>query len=727
MKKLIVLFVLALLPLMVSAFTGEAEIDNINYFVNTDEQTAEVRQKSGGYSGDVVIPPSIEYEGVPCNVIVISGGAFNGCNNLTSITIPNSVTTIGWDAFRECSNLKKVYRNNNAIVSEDNHNGSPTPITRYFGTQVEEYILGEDVTSIGREAFFNCGNLTSIQMSNNVTTIGEGAFKHCQNLTSVIISDNVTSIGQFAFSDCWKLASITIPSGVTDIDWVFGGCYGLNKVVINSNALMSKEFSMGLSLSSYFGPQVKEYVLGEEVTAIGDNAFYNCTGLTTLIIPGNVTSIGENAFAGCYSLTSVNIPKNTTSIGDKAFYNCSGLTTIQVESGNTIYDSRGNCNAIIKTADNILLFGCQNTVIPNTVIAIGDNAFYNCAGLTSITIPNSVETIGDNAFYSCIGLTSISIPDGVTSIGYGSFWGCMGLTSVIIPNSVTSIGEYAFGSCNGLTAISIPNSVTTIGDYAFFGCSALSSIIIPSSVVSIGPRTFNYCSGLTAIQVENGNTMYDSREDCNAIIETTSNTLLCGCQNTTIPNSVVKIGECAFWGCFGLTSITIPSSVTNIGLCAFNLCTELTSVTIPNSVTAIEYGAFSDCGKLATVIIGNGVTNIGKGAFYGCSQMTDMYCYAENVPELGDEVFQFWINNATLHVPTVSLEAYRNAEQWKDFGNIVALTDNDPKPTGIKGVNSEAITTERYYSIDGKRFTTPQHGLNIVKMSDGTVKKVVIK
>ena len=127
------------------------------------------------------------------------------------------------------------------------------------------------------------------------------------------------------------------------------------------------------------------------------------------------------------------------------------------------------------------------------------------------------------------------------------------------------------------------------------------------------------------------------------------------------------------------------------------------------------------------LIIEDGVTNIGKGAFYGCSQMTDMYCYAENVPELGDEVFQFWINNATLHVPTVSLEAYRNAEQWKDFGNIVALTDNDPKPTGIKGVNSEAITTERYYSIDGKRFTTPQHGLNIVKMSDGTVKKVVIK
>ena len=144
-------------------------------------------------------------------------------------------------------------------------------------------------------------------------------------------------------------------------------------------------------------------------------------------------------------------------------------------------------------------------------------------------------------------------------------------------------------------------------------------------------------------------------------------------------------------------------------------------------MTTIEYGAFSDCGKLATVIIGNGVTNIGKGAFYGCSQMTDMYCYAENVPELGDEVFQFWINNATLHVPAVSLEAYRNAEQWKDFGNIVALTENDPNPTGIKGVNSDKVTAECYYSIDGKRNKTPQRGLNIVKMSDGSTRKVMIK
>ncbi len=641
---------------------------------------------------------------VPNSVTSIGGKAFNGCSGLTSVNIPNSVTSIGEEAFYGCSNLKKVILNNNAIVSEDNHFGSPTPITRYFGTQVEEYVLGEDVTSIGYDAFYNCSSLISVQMSNSVISIGESAFQGCHNLTSVKMSDNLTSIGQFAFQECYNLASITIPRGVTDIEWVFGGCNGFTKVVINSNAIMSKNYNAGSSLSRYFGYQVKEYVLGEEVTAIGNNAFYGCGGLTSIIIPMNVTSIGDDAFHNCTSLTSVNIPKNVTSIGENAFHSCSGLTTIQVESGNTVYDSRENCNAIIKTADNTLLFGCQNTVIPN-----------------------SVETIGENAFYSCTGLTSISIPDGVTTIGYSSFCGCMALTSVSIPNSVKSIGNHAFYNCYGLTDISIPNGVTTVGDYAFFGCSSLMSITIPSSVTSIGSRVLNNCFVLTTIQVDNGNTVYDSREDCNAIIETASNTLLEGCQNTVIPNSVTGIGECAFWGCSGLTAINIPNSVTNIGSSAFAGCSELTSVTIPNSVTSIRSYTFSNCLKLATVIIGNGVTNIEEGAFYGCSHMTDMYCYAEKVPELGDEVFEFWINSATLHVPEAYLEAYNTTEQWMDFGIIVALTDDDPTPTGIKGIKDDVMTGESYYSIDGKHIITPQRGLNIIRMSDGTTKKIVIK
>ena len=272
-----------------------------------------------------------------------------------------------------------------------------------------------------------------------------------------------------------------------------------------------------------------------------------------------VTNIGEGAFYSCRGLTSITIPNSVTSIGKWAFSSCSALPSI---------------------------------TIPNSVTSIGDRAFSWCSGLTSITIPNSVKSIGEYAFEGCSGLTSITIPNSVTSIGAYAFAECSGLTSITIPNSVTSIGNSAFCFCTGLTSITIPNSVTSIGNWAFYGCSGLTSITIPNSVTSIGNSAFNGCSGMTSIVVEKGNKTYDSRENCNAIIETASNKLIAGCKNTFIPNSVTSIGENAFYGCKGLTSITIPNSVTSIGNWAFYGCDALTSVKIPKTLTDIGKDAF---------------------------------------------------------------------------------------------------------------------------------------
>ena len=710
MKKnyLLALLILLLCMVGVNASAYNIEVENAdgitiyyNYINNDTELEVTYKQRRvSTYSGTVNIPKEVVYEGKTLSVTSIGGEAFKNCSDLTSITIPNSVTKVGSNAFQNCPNLTKVEIDNNAIVSKDYESNSASTLNAIFGSQVKEYILGEDVTSIGKYAFWGSPNLTSVKMSNSVTSIGEFAFGNCYNLTSVDMSDNLTSIGESAFSSCFRLTSITIPSGVTKIElWTFSGC-GLTKVEIHSDAIVSRDYNYR-GLSSDFGGQVKEYILGEEITGIGNYAFYSCA-ITSITIPDKVTSIGESAFAECHDLNSIFIPKNVTRIGENAFYNCNGLTSIQVESGNTAYDSRENCNALINTADNTIILGCQNTVIPNSVTAIGDNAFYGCTGLTSISIPN-----------------------GVTSIGNSVFCGCSSLTSISIPNSVISIEQYAFASCKGLTSIIIPNSVKTIGEAAFFSCSSLSSITIPSSVTSIAYRAFQNCSGLTAIQVENGNTVYDSREDCNAIIETTSNTIIWGCMNTIIPNSVTSIGKIAFSGCSGLTSITIPNSVTTIESNAFWECTNLTSISFPNSVTSIGSGAFADCWNLATVIIGNALTNIGDGAFIRCSRLTNMYCYTEKVPELGNNVFDYSHYNATLHVPESSLEAYDTTEQWMDFGIIVALSDSDPIPTGINGINDNVKTGESYYSIDGKQIAAPQRGLNIIRMSDGTTKKVI--
>ena len=370
------------------------------------------------------------------------------------------------------------------------------------------------------------------------------------------------------------------------------------------------------------------------VTEIGDTAFLYCSGLTSVTIGNSVTSIGEGAFYDCGGLTAVTIGNSVTSIGSDAFRGCSGLTSV---------------------------------TIPNSVTSIGDNAFYGCSGLTSVSIPNSVTSIGQHAFQACRGMTSVTIGNSVTSIGEWAFFKCSGLTSVSIPNSVTSIGDYAFFKCSGLTSVTIGNSVASIGSGAFGDCSGLTSVTIPNSLTSIGYAPFHGCSGLTSIVVSSENAVYDSRNNCNAIIETATNTLIAGCQNTIIPNSVISIGIGAFYGCTSLTSVTIPNSVTSIGDEAFAYCSGLTSLTIPNSVTSI--GGYDTFG-------------IVFGTFSGCSGL-DSIVMLPLVPPDGIS-YLFSANNALCYVRCGARAAYQTAVPDSsarfvemDFDGNLTLAVND--------------------------------------------------
>ena len=392
----------------------------------------------------------------------------------------------------------------------------------------------------------------------NVTSIGDSAFYDCRNLTSVTIPRSMISIGKYAFGD-----------------GLFSGCEALNSVYITDLSAWCK-INFESPISNPFNYASHLYLNGEEIT--------------DLVIPEDVVRISDYAFYNCKGLTSVIISESVTSIGKYAFSSCSGVSSIKVDEENTHFDSRDNSNAIIETSSNTLIAGCQSTVIPHSVVAIGDDAFNGCISLSSITIPNSVTSIGNSAFSGCDLLTDVIIPSSVTSIGRMAFFSCDELTSITIPESVTSIGDFAFYSCRklasvtipgsvtcinnstfygcrGLTYVTIGNGVTTISDKAFASCRKLTSISIPESLNTIGFRAFQYCDSLTAVHIT------DLSAWCNIKVSTDDSPLsyakhlyLNGeeVSDLIIPSNVNKISDCVFWGFEGMTSLTISEGVKSI-------------------------------------------------------------------------------------------------------------------------------------------------------------------
>ena len=416
----------------------------------------------------------------------IGSAAFRNCDNLWSVTIPNSVTSIGYGAFIACNNLKEVYITDIAawckikfesLASNPLYHESNLYVN---GTLVTDLVIPNSVTSIGGKAFCYCSSLTSITIPNSVTSIGYDAFAACNNLKEVYITDiaawckitfessgsnplnnagnlyvngtlvtdlvipnSVTSIGSRAFYNCSSLTSVTIPNSVTSIgEYAFNSCYKLRAVYITDVEAWCK-ITFGEPTSNPLcyahdlyvnGTHITDLAIPNDVTSIGDYAFFGCVGLTKVKISNSVTSIGDHAFFGCSSLIGVTIPNSVTSIGNAVFGHCIGLTSV---------------------------------TIPNSVTSIGKSTFSECVHLTSITIPNSVTSIGGYAFYGCSSLTSVTIPNSVTSIGDGAFWGCTSLDGIAILNPECKIDESrdtTLGAYNQNTIYGHPNS--TAQEYA---------------------------------------------------------------------------------------------------------------------------------------------------------------------------------------------------------------------------------------------------------------------
>ena len=401
---------------------------------------------------------------VPNSVTTIKDYAFYNCSGLTSVTIPESVTSIGSNAFYNCSGLNSASIGNSV---------TSIGIYAFFGCSgLASASIGNRVTSIGNYAFSGCSKLPSVEIPNSVKTIGNSAFSGCSGLTSASIGNSVTSIGSYAFSGCSRLDSVSIGSSVTSIESsIFSKCSALKKVEIKSNAIVSKTYTSTSTIGNIFGNQVKEYIIGDSVTSIGNYAFYKCDSLASVSIGKSVTSIGSGAFSACSKLTSVDIK-----------------------------DIAAWCKITFSGSDS-------------NPLCYAHRLFLNGTKITDLTVPNSVTTIKDYAFYNCSGLTSVTIPESVTSIGSNAFYNCSAIKSVTIPNNMTEIGGSAFYSCSSLAFVTIPNSITSIGSYAFYGNSSLKKMKMEkNSPINITSNVFNNTSNIVLYVSKGSKSSYASAD-----------------------------------------------------------------------------------------------------------------------------------------------------------------------------------------------------------------------
>ena len=507
---------------------------------------------------------------IPEGVTNIGDCAFYDCSNLTSITIPDSVTSIGNGVLEACSSLKTISISCKSTLKKNNF-GSQAHLVSHI-PHILTKTAAKDVTCAedGNKEYWTCEHCGKYFLSDDTDPETATAVEQSETILPAIQHKNATTRGAVeptetapGYSgdrycpDCDTVLEKGYTYWIEDnLTWKL---YEDGTLNISGTGAMKNYTDYSSRQSPVFdNDTIKNVVIEDGVTSIGNSAFESCGGLTSVTIPDSVTSIGNFAFSGCEGLTNITIPNSVTCIGMKVFGGCSGLTSI---------------------------------TIPNSVTSIDEGAFEFCSSLTSIFLPDGITSIGVGAFVNCESLTDITIPDGVTNIGDWAFEECSNLTSITIPDGVTSIGDWAFYHCNSLTNITIPGSVTNIGHSTFFGCKNLTSITILDGVTSIGMSVFSSCESLTDIIIPNSVTSIeeDAFSNCKSLT------------SITIPNSVTSIENFVFLGCSSLTDVTIPDSVTSIGTWAFKDCSSLTSITIPNSVTSIGEAVFDNCNDLTDI------------------------------------------------------------------------------------------------------------------------------
>ena len=711
---------------------------------------------------------------LPEGLETIGDKAFQGCTALTAIEIPESVFDLGYDAFASCSNLtsvtvkwsrplritentfggnegrmtlhvpegtKAAYKaaavwkdfgriddglpplvapesDEQGVIYASNHDGKTCFVHGHEDnysaiiTIPEEY-EGLRVTSIGQQAFYECGDLKSITIPQSVTTFGDEVFRGCGGLESVLLSEGLEKIGGGAFYECSALKEIVIPEGVTEIGYTaFYGCSSLTSATIPKS-----------------------------LATITSAAFLNCSALTLLNISPGVKTIGELTFGNCSSLTAVAIPSSVTSIEVGAFQGCTSLTSVTVNWETPLALDAERSAFIQIPLEQATLYVPDGTKAAYKAAAVWKDFGKIEDGLPPLTNP---ESDGQGVIYTATGdgLTcyvsghednysaAITIPEEfeglrVTSIGQNAFYGCSNLTSVTIPQSVTSIGDGAFGYC-GFTEFIIPSSITSIGKSAFIDCRGLTSITIPASVTSLGDYAFYECTGITSVTVEWETPLALNADNSPFFFIPMDNATLYVPEGTKAAYKAAAVWKDfgriddgieepdPYWVAYDTgEAVMYEMNVDENGMLNIPINVVIDDEEYP--VTELARGAFQNKTELVEATIPETVKKIGEGAFAGCWNLRNLYIKSQTPPTIsspdearsmlrkangtGVKAFE-GVDKETcvLHVPYGTAELYRQADGWKEFANIVEMEDL----TAVNGVMANGTVTD-VYDMSGRK------------------------
>jgi hypothetical protein len=705
-------------------------VRTVRYYVNDHPYS---------YQGSVIIPSSVVYQNDTYTVIEIGSNTFKDQSLMTSVEIPNTVTTIGSEAFNNCTGLTGTLTIGESVVSVNSGAFSHTNYsvlnynairmcTNEYGNVCNYSAPGPNHGDEENGWLGYCPLLTTLNIGEQVQVLPSKVFSYCKFSGQLILPDSLTVIGNYAFYGCQQLSgTLSIPEKVRIIGkQAFYGCEGLTELDFNATDFQGSTSCYDTSFPGLYGenewfgacPLLKTLHIGEEVSTITTSLFKNCYFEEAVVIPNSVTTIGNQAFSGCTGITELTIGEGVTYLGSNVVSGCTNLETVYYNAISCNYANSSsypfdNCPSLttliigdeVETLPNNAFKSCSfagEIVIPNSVTEIGSSAFYGCTNITSVTIGEGVTRTTGQIFRGCTNLTSITY-NAVNCTNWSSFYvwdGCTSLTTLtigprvqslsadifkdcpftcelILPDSLLTIGNNAFKNCTGFTGdLIIPDNVTTIGNNAFDGCTGFTGdLTIGNAVETIGEKAFQNCTGLTGTL-----TIGESFDHING----TGGLVFDNCTGLTALNYNATSATLGGWywlrGCTELTTLNIGPNVQVIPAEAFKGLNFSNDIVIPNSVTTIGGHAFDDCDSITSITIGEGVTSLAGWAIYNCDNLSVVNYNAINCNEGNTSIGNNWLSScpslATLNIGEHVRTIFKGAFRDRGFSNNLILPDS---------------------------------------------------